>query len=107
MNVVHVDREDLVVDVGCESLAGSIAGSRRWCASTGCASRAGRKGGSRSGNRPNRAADLESATKSDGGIGATVYHEDNGTKLELENGVSELLPEQIGDMSCDPRWTMI
>ena len=31
-----------------------------------------------------------------GGIGATVYHEDNGTKLELESGVSELLPEQLG-----------
>ena len=44
MNVVHVDREDLVVGVGCECLAGSIAGSRRWCASTGCAIRAGRKG---------------------------------------------------------------
>ena len=55
----------------------------------------------------NRAADLESATKSDGGIGATVYHEDNGTKLELESGVSELLPEQIGEMSCDARWRTI
>ena len=56
---------------------------------------------------PNRAADLESATKSDGGIGATVYHEDNGTKLELGSGVSELLPEQIGEMSCDARWRTI
>ena len=52
MNVVHVGTEDLVVDVGYECLAGSIAGSRRWCASTACASRAGRKGGPRSGNRP-------------------------------------------------------
>ena len=55
----------------------------------------------------NRAADFESATKSDGGIGATVYHEDNGTKLELENGVSEMLPEQIGQMRCDARWRTI
>ena len=49
----------------------------------------------------NRAADLESATR---GHGATVYHEDNGTKLELESGVSELLPEQLGEMSCDAWW---
>ena len=97
----------LVVGVGHECLAGSIAGKRRWCASTGCAIRTGRNGGARGGNRQNRAADLESATKSDGGIGATVFHEDNGTKLELENGVSELLPEQIGEISYDARWRTI
>ena len=55
----------------------------------------------------NRAADLESATESDGGIRATVYHEDNRTKLELENGVSELLPEQIGEIRYDARWRTI
>ena len=47
------------------------------------------------------AADFESAKNSDGCVKTCMYHEVNGTKLELENGVPELLPEQISGMNCE------